>query len=148
MQADIDDDIEAHAAEGCHRLEQALVEAHDVGLEVGALAPGAQTDAGTAASGGDRGEGVDTEIQPETFERVLDGGGDARLPRPWHSVEDDHVPRLAHRVITAASSRGAGPPPWRSSSVSSGSATGTTIRHFVAHGAALITLEAEPDGLQ
>ena len=103
MQADVDDDVETQAAEGRHRSEQALVEAHHVGLEVGAFTAGSQPDAGTAVGGGDPGECVDAEAQPETPERVLDGGSDARLPRPWRPVEHDHVAGPARRERAAES---------------------------------------------
>ena len=106
MQADVDDDVETQSAEGRHRPEEALVEAHDVVLEVGALAARSQPDAGTAVGGGDLGEGVDAQVQPEAPERVLDGGGDARLPGPRRTVEHDHVAGPAHRERAAGLTRG------------------------------------------
>ncbi len=64
MVADVDDDVEAEAAVGGDAVVEGGEEGDDEGLEVGALAAGAQADAGEEVRRQARVLGVDAEVDP------------------------------------------------------------------------------------
>ena len=97
MVADVGDDVEAEAAVGGDAVVEGGEEGDDEGLEVGALAAGAEADAGEEV-GGRLASGVDAEVDPGGAGLRLEGADDRGFAGAGGAVEDDDLAGGAARA--------------------------------------------------
>ena len=88
----IDDDVQPQSTVRGDRLIQRCVHQRHKRFNLRPLSTGPQTDSRSIAWRNDvANEHVGTQIHPDTVERFLDGGDDARFPRARRAIQDDDL---------------------------------------------------------